>query len=282
MSFHGHWFQWKPNRANMSYKLSCCVLCVLALSCSIKEDRAGCPAWLTVVSDGHLGEDCENGVLLVNVKSEKNGYNERSSIAQGPFLGEGKVLLVPREQRIDVDVIGGIREMELSDSLLRIVPGNDCDCIVSGSGRVKMLSEEGMLALPLNRNYARLVMTFYNGLDAPEPYLFVLSGNVDGYLLPGMEPHHGCFSFLMNSGPGNNFMARLPRQTDSSVKIEVRRKTDYGLLSEIPVGEILYSLGYDWNSSDLNDIFLVLDFARSSIIVSVEDWVYESLFKITI
>ncbi len=257
-------------------------MCFAVLSCSIKEDRTGCPAWLTVVSDGHLGEENEDGKLVFNLVSDQSGDCGRQEGRLEPFTGDGTVLTVPRMENVSVDVIGGVSAMEFAEGFLKIPLGCDCDCIVGGSGSVRVSAEEGLLALPLNRCYARLLMTLSGAMPDPCPYRFVLIGGIDGYTLPGLSPHRGEFSFEMPASTGNNYTARVPRQADNTLRIEIRRLQDDELISTIPVGVELKALDYDWSAPDLNDIFMLLDFARADLLISVDDWDSETIVKVEI
>ena len=255
-------------------------MCLAALSCSIKEDRAACPAWLTVVSDGHLGEENEDGKLVFNITAVSGSGREDGLLDS--FSAGGTVLTVPRMETVNVDVLGGISAMEFTDGVLKIPSGCDCDCIVGGSGSIRLNSEEGVLALPLNRCYARLLMTLSGNMPDPCPYRFVLTGGVDGYELPGLSPHRGGFRYMMPALDASNYSARVPRQADNTLQIEIWRITDNELISTVPVGVELRTLEYDWSAPDLNDIFMLLDFARADLTISVEDWNKETIVKVEI
>lgn len=264
----------------MLSRFSCFILCFAVLSCSIKENRVGCPAWLTVVSDGHLGEENEDGKLVFNIVAGSGSGREDGLLET--FSAGGTVLTVPRMETVNVDVLGGVSAMEFAGGVLKIPSGCDCDCIVGGSGSICLTTEEGILPLPLNRCYARLLMTLSGNMPDPCPYRFVLTGGVDGYELPGLRPHRGVFRYEMPALSANNFTARVPRQSDNTLQVEIWRIKDEELISTVPVGVELRALEYDWNAPDLNDIFMLLDFARADLTISVEDWDKETIVKVEI
>ena len=249
------------------------LLLLSCLSCSVKEDRDVCPAYLLVRSDGHVGEAGFAKPLTYNIATASDQALERTGGPFAEFTGKtGHVFRVPRQERVDVTVAGGIRDMAFIGGLLRITPGNQCDSIVCGGGSIWIPGDTGELTVPLHRNYCCMKMNIAGSVTLPYPYYFVILGGVDGFTLPDVTPHAGPFRHRCEVPPSRACEVRVPRQLDNSLMIEARSSEDGELVAEMHVGEVVARMGYDWNKPDLDDISVEIDFARTELTVTVNDW----------
>ena len=251
-------------------------------SCTVLEDRDVCPAYLTVRSDGHVGEAGFNKEITYNLSTQSERVLERANSPFETFRSEGKIFKVPRKETVDVMAFGGLRDMAFIGDVLRITPGKQCDSLLCGSGNIWIPADLGEIKVPLYRNYCRVQMGLVGEVYYPYPYYFVVKGNVDGYTLPDLKPHPGEFWYRCDVLAGDIFEARVPRQLDNSLIIEARLVEDGSLVTEIPLGQIADQMGYDWHKTDLDDMLINIDFARTMITISVNDWTQEVLIKIII
>ena len=249
------------------------LLLISCLSCSVKEDRDACPAYLLVRSDGHVGEAHFDRPLTYNIAAASDRAPERTAGPFAEFAGTtGHIFRVPRRERVDVTVAGGLRDMAFIGGLLRITPGNQCDSIVCGGGTIWIPGDTGELAVPLHRNYCCMKISVAGSVSLPFPYHLVVLGGVDGFTLPDIAPHAGPFRHRCEVPPARTCEARVPRQLDDSLRIEARSDEDGELVAEMHVGEVVARMGYDWSAPDLDDIAVEIDFARTSLTVTVNDW----------
>jgi hypothetical protein len=245
---------------------------LIASSCSVKEDRGFCPAWCVVYSDGYVAEGCR-GELTCNLASSGQGNFEYGRKDFSSFKRRGDLVLeVPRYEQVFVDVFCGVDEMELNGSVLAIPLGFCCDSIYSGHGSVFIAGEEGETGLPLNKDFASLVLRVEGEDEEESPFTFRILGNVDGYELPGGAPHRGEFDFCPSEEAVRVFRARVPRQNDGSLMLEIYDKTDASLVTRQKLGEIIMKKGYDWAVPDLPDIDLYVNLSESSFIVEIGEW----------
>jgi hypothetical protein len=249
--------------------------------CSVKEDRGFCPAWCVVYSDGYVAEGCA-GSLSCNVATDAQGSLDFGCREFSSFARRGELVLeVPRGELVYVDVFCGVEEMELNGSVLAIPMGCCSDCIYSGHGSLFISGEEGEAGLPLNKDYSRLLLKVKGVVPDDNPFWFRILGNVDGYVLPGGKPHRGEFDYSPPEEPGCVFAARLPRQLDDSLLLEIYHKDDGSLVTRQELGRMIKDLGYDWSAPDLKDIALGVDLSAASFTIEVEAWDISETIKIT-
>lgn len=252
------------------------------VSCSVKEDRDVCPAYLTVRSDGHVGEDGFTADIRYVVTPTFGGDPRQDDGTLEEFTSEGRTFRVPRKKTVNVEVYTGLSDMTITDTLLRITPGKPCDAFLCGTGSAWLPADLGDMPLPLNRNYAAVTATVVGDVYYPYPYAFVVKGGVDGFVIPGLRPHRGTFEHRALLGVGDCFRSRVPRQLDSSLQVELRTIDTDELVTVIPLGALVAERGYDWDAADLEDIELELDFARALVTIYVNDWVIRSTLLIVI
>ena len=269
------------SRHSITYILA--VLLPMLASCSVKEDRDVCPAYLHVRSDGHVGEPGFGKPLTYNISTASEQVHERSTWPFAEFTGkDGHIFRVPRRERVDVTVAGGLADMAFIGNVLRITPGRECDSLVCGGGTIWIPEDTGELKIPLHREYCTLTLAIAGSATLPYPYYFVVVGGVDGYTLPDVTPHTGPFHVRCEALPSRTAQVRLPRQLDASLRIEARLAEDGELVAEMPVGDVIARMGYDWRKPDLDDITVEVDFARTEITVRVNDWSESVTIKIVI
>ena len=169
-------------------------------------------------------------------------------------------------------VFCGLEGMELIGSVLKIPMGCACDNVYSGHGQVFIQGEEGETGLPLNKDYTQITMKVNGIVDGYYPFGFRIRGNVDGYELPGGRPHRGEFDYIPKVESGNIFRAKVPRQIDDSLVLEIFHLDDGSLVTIQNLGKIIRDMGYDWNARDLKDIGIGVDVSEASFRVVIEAW----------
>lgn len=241
-------------------------------ACSVKEDRAFCPAWCVVYSDGYVAEGC-SGNVTCNVATPWEDIYEYDHSEFSRFYTKGDLVLeVPRNEKLYLDVFCGVDEMDLNGSVLTIPMGFCCDCIYSGHGSIIIRGEEGAAGLPLNKDFALLEMKVAGEIPDEPLFDFRILGNVDGYSLPGGAPHRGEFDYSPREESGHCYRARLPRQADDTLLLDIMDKADGFLVARLPLGEIIRNLGYDWSVADLKDISIVIYLSAANFEIEVTAW----------
>lgn len=122
------------------------------------------------------------------------------------------------------------------------------------------------------KNYCRLSIEFRT--EEVSSYRLALCGNVCGYATDGTLLE-GEFSYFPEVDGDGMCSARIPRQKDASLFLDVYG-TD-GILRRFPLGDYMSRGGYDWTEPSLKDAGVVIDYALTEIVLSVDDW--ETVFS---
>lgn len=248
------------------------VCLILCLSCSVKEDRMDCPCRLVLDLSANDTASVGSAVLLVNA-SEDFVY---SDVVEAGEFDEECVVLVPRGT---VDVLAySCDDGYVSGKEGLVIPyGEDCPEVYMHFLSVEAVQEEVRADVVLRKNYCNA--TICVATDDEFPYRLSLHGNVMGY---GMDssPAVGDFMYEFELDGDRTGMASLPRQMDTSLKLEVCSGAE--VLKVFALGEYIAAVGYDWASDDLEDITLTLDYSLTGITISVGEWDEEYHFDISI
>ena len=243
------------------------MLMMFAAGCSVKESRDGCPCRLVMdftdvdtvaVRDVRLyvddGQEC-----VCDMELEACDFFPECSFS------------VPRS-RLYVNVYeldGGFLE---HGEGIRIPYGEDCPLLYMHSAVVDADGELLEEKVALHKNHC--LVTLYLDKQDSFAYDLCVKGNVDGYCMDG-TPHQGDFSHVLEADDSQVYKAVLPRQVDPSLVLEIDDGTD--VLKRFALGEYIVAGGYDWEALDLEDVTVHVDWAMTTVSISVSgwDWVYE-------
>ena len=255
----------------MNKRLAILLAALAALvSCSVKEDRSRCPVLLYVPEgfNAHrLSGSCE-------FYAYEDGCGRLSQCEYGDLasLRSGWGPLSVSKGETCVAFVGGAVNMKLaSDSLLVIPYGCQADAAVAARDHFETYAERWNVRDSLFRQYARMTVRMLS----PQ-YSVRVKGTWCGFALRSLRPIAGDFCYVpVNRGDGV-FEANLPRQGDDSLLLEVWGSDSSGgssrLLDTLPLGQYVSLTGYDWTARDLGPVEVALDFVRSTVSITVNDW----------
>lgn len=251
-----------------------------AVSCSVKEDRDRCPCFLTLdFSDISTADLLEKGFDSVDVlMAGADGFAVTESWTLNDFVKEYCVP-VPRSG-VDIMAVcrtGGTCSVEEG---LMVNEGEECPELYMFSESFTPNSAEDRRQVVLHRNYCRLSVCLKTMFDVPaRPFRVMVVGNVNGYLLDG-TPKEGAFRYFSAPSSVGLCTCLIPRQKDDSMQLAVHF-LDSDEIRAFPVGEYIRESGYDWNSADLEDICVEMDFSRTGVTFSISKWKKTLSFDIT-
>lgn len=256
----------------MHLKVSLAVLCGAILSsCSVKEDRTGCPCFLTldmggVESAGLMSMGLDSLVVAVGDGGE---YYTRESFHLRDNVQEFNAAVPKTRIAVLVTCAGGGLLHDISG--VHIPEGSDCPVLYLSGDTFVADTGEMRRSVTLHRDYCVLSvrMKTTNGTKA-RPYRILVEGNVCGYLMDG-SPEEGYYRCSSVASSGGLCHLRIPRQVDGSLLLEVDF-LDTGEVRTFPVGEYILESGYDWTAPDLEDIEVEMDFSRTSLTFSIAKW----------
>lgn len=222
------------------------VLLVQALvSCSIREDREGCPGWL------HL-ELSERSLSLigkypVRVSVMHEGGADTLSLSND---SPSEWIQVERGP-LEIKALLGNGASDLS------VWGEECDSLWTFSAMFPMYAEESAAEVSLHKRFATIWFIFDDVPDA-ELYRVVIRS-------PGE------FRCLLDASCGEA-SARLPAMGDDPIELCCLSSDGSGTLWEWDLGAALLAAGYDWGAEDLSDARVRVSLAPLDVSVLVVPW----------
>lgn len=178
---------------------------------------------------------------------------------------------------LDVNVWSGAGEYVENESGLVIPLGSECPPVHKHSFIADTRGEIWRQEVELHKNYCCLTVKL-KGEDVM-PYSLVVSGNVDGYTLDG-SPRKGEFRCVAYPEGEGEITVRVPRQIDASLMLEV--EDDNGIRKLFAVGEYIKASGYDWDSENLGDVTVTLDYYITGITVLVQKWDEEFVYDLVL
>lgn len=237
------------------------VTIVAVASCSIKEDRSGCPCVLTV----SLQETTENVVV--------SGWNDENKIIYDILKPDGKECSikyrVPRD-RCKISAIIGYEELVLSDEILLIPEGSQMSSLYACASVVDTDSETAECEVNFKKNHAKVNLRFRDSDAGLSPYDIQVRSNVSGIEMKTLSPVMGNFICTPEIKNGKGYEFVIPRQIDESLSINLMRGNEK--FDTIALGSIIASTGYDWTADALADIDLVIDLPKGEISITVSGW----------
>ena len=260
-------------------------------SCSLKEDRDGCPCHLIIDLDNAVGngnadififQDGEE-VLADNVVPADYPEGYRHEAGRRPA---------------SVTVIQGLKENIINEGRLVIENGNDADRLFLYNETLQCGSETVRAVADLHKNWTTLEISLAieesrtaenaeeDGRTAVSPELeedeyspvgnvrIDISGGICGMDLRNGAPVRGdfqCIARLADSGFAV-YAVNLPRQISSEDEILISVSRNGKELFSCDISEAISKTGFDWSKPDLDDIRLGLDYISASVNVEIAEW----------
>lgn len=232
---------------------------MLLCSCSIREDREGCPSYLgldlTHVKVPVL-ESLGLETLDIHV-SDLSAPSYQTKTFRLRNLPDSVWLPVHKGEAGFMVLCGSVGECLDKEGIV-IPEGQECP-VVFGYGRRYAATEETCRdTVMLHKHSCMLNIRFVNLGN----YEVEIEGGVNGFdwLL---RPTEGLFSFKASTGWSDMVSICLPRQLDSSLLLKVSAGGKAS--SFFKLGAYLERSGYDWNAPDLEDISLSVNYTSSVI-----------------
>ena len=280
-------------------------------SCSIKEDRDGCPCWMTVEMPGQAGHD-----------GDKVGQDGRSPVGAGD---DGCVVLrlrgnsdedavdyeyqVTEAVRVDVGALEyevprgsvGVSAVAFGNEIpgragydgksagydgdeIRVPVGEQMDSLYGFFKMYHTRCESVLCDVELHKEFCTVSFTL--GEDGyTSPYDIEVWGNVAGVSAWDLMPVQGEFRYapILKNGV---YQVRVPRQVDNSlelVMLEIPGQAGYDgertgddgervVVDRLPLGEYIARSGYDWTAEDLADVNVALDLEMQQVMITVSGW----------
>ncbi|MDE6871309.1 MAG: hypothetical protein K2J62_04195 [Bacteroidales bacterium] len=265
----------------MLQRLSSVLLCILPVmslvSCSVKEDRETCPCVLVLdfskVDNGlltslNLSVAGPDGILCQDVVQEDFYVKEyRVAVPKGGVMLN--VYSFPGDESYGM--------LNADGDVLEIPEGCECPPVYMHSVEIDTRKEIHRETVVPLKNFCRLSIEMVS--DGYSPYILEINGNVNGYGHDGF-PKEGNFAFVPETDENGCCTVNIPRQKDSSLRLRICDED--GVLKDFAVGEYIVAMGYDWSQKELDDVEIIIDYAKTDITLIVDDWEKTMQFDVII
>ena len=275
-------------------------------SCSIKEDRDGCPCWMTVdlsdvaesrwkspeVQSNIEHQDvtkspesrsnvAENVLLRLRGNSDEDAINYEYQVTEEVKVSSGALEYEVPRGAVGVSAVALGREIPgqagYDGDEIRIPVGEQMDSLYGFFKMYHTRCESVLCDVELHKEFCTVSFTL--GEDGySSPYRIEVWGNVAGVSAWDLMPLDGDFRFAPSLGNGV-YQVRVPRQVDNSlelVMLEIPDQVGYDgervVVDRLPLGEYIARSGYDWTAEDLADVNVALDLEMQQVMITVSGW----------
>lgn len=240
---------------------------VVVLSGCVKERRRSCPCRL-LVDMSQVDTSTIPSAKLSVIGPDGYVYED---IRLSELFTSDMLIMVPRGLCV-LNVYSGEEGMSMPGHGLNIPYGEQCPDVYMYSALLDTDCEVLRRLVSMRKNHCIMSVS----VEDSEHFPFGLGvrGGVSGYDVKGL-PRDG--EFYCSSIPSEDsvWVMSVPRQKDNSLILEIN--DDSQVLKKFALGEYIKASGYDWNSPDLEDIVIGIDYTRTKLTVAVKGWdeVYE-------
>lgn len=232
-------------------------------SCSVKEDRSACPCMLMLDLNGVSTVDMHS--TDINITSPV-GFEFGTSIPASLY-GEVYAVPVPRTG-VYLDASYGSDGCFCPGKGFVIAAGRSFPPLYLYSSYINTAFETVTERVLMHKEHCNINIKM-KAAEVPYPFSVLVEGDICGVGIDGI-PVEGPFSFAPEIRGDGSCSVRVPRQTSSSLILEIADEN--GVLRSFSIGEYIIESGYDWTAENLEDVDIVIDYAKTEIAFSVNGW----------
>lgn len=233
-------------------------------SCSLKEDRDGCPCHLIIgleqaVGNGNAGififQDGDK-TLADNVEPSEYPEGYCSDVRRAPAT---------------ITVIQGLSEGIVNGEEFIIRDGNDADQMFLHNETLQCGSETVRTSADLHKNWSTLEICLITEEDSLD---IDINGGICGIDLRTGKPIKGAFRCKARLLDSNFavYSVNLPRQNNSEDEIYISVKKESREMYAGDISKAIAEAGFDWSKPDLDDIRLRLDYVSATFSIEIAGW----------
>ena len=272
---------------------------LLLSSCSVKEDRSGCPCWMTVDLSDVAESRRKSPEVQSNIEHQDvtKSPESRSNVAENVLVrlrgnsDEDEVdysYQVTESVRVDAEVLEyevprgsvGVSVIKMPDRVghdgivgydgdeIRVPVGEQMDSLYGFFKMYHTRCESVLCDVDLHKEFCTVSFTL--GEDGySSPYHIEVWGNVAGVSAWDLIPVQGEFRYEPVQKNGV-YQVRVPRQEDNSLELVMLEDSE--IVDRLPLGEYIARSGYDWTAEDLADVNVALDLEMQQVMITVSGW----------
>lgn len=247
---------------------------LLAASCSVKEERDGCPVYVTVVTDRFIQNGHSDGIVSFHALEAI----DRESISFLSYIGTGFRQACPRDYA-RAAVLSGLEHEKIDATTLYVPFGRQAGRVWSYGETFSAQEDEYRIEAVPHKQYCLVKFFFGDSPTAPAdyPWRFRIRAACNAMNIYTAEPLAGEYCCPVGPDAAGEWYAVIPRQQRNDLQLELfvpeagslyAGETEY----EVDLGKRFEEKGYDWTQPDLTDIAVKVGFASTGIQVEVLDW----------
>lgn len=266
-------------------------------SCSIKEDRDGCPCWMAVdlskvaesrwkspeVQSGidyhsvtkslksrqHLAESV---VLRLRGNSDEDAINYEYQVTEAVRADAGTLEYEVPRGSVGVSAVAFSRRVTgragNDGDEIRIPVGEQMDSLYGFFKMYHTRCESVLCDVDLHKEFCTVSFTLGDE-GYSSPYDIEVWGNVVGVSAWDLMPVKGDFRYAPVQKNGV-YQVRVPRQVDNSLELVMLEDSE--IVDRLPLGEYIARSGYDWTAENLEDVHIALDLENQQVMITVSGW----------
>ena len=238
--------------------LTCCLT-----ACSVKENRAECPCFL--IMDFSEVRSSEMRHSDVDIESS-DGFLYNDKIPASKY-GERHVVAVPRTG-VFLNVSYGSENCFSPGNGFLVTDGQNFPPLYLYSSYLDTDAEVVESKVKMHKEHCRINIGM-KAVSGPFPFSVSVEGDICGIGMDG-TPVSGAFSYSPAINDEGTCYVRVPRQTSSSLILKILDKND--VLRSFSIGEYIIESGYDWTAESLEDVNVEIDYAKTEVSFTVNDW----------
>ena len=247
--------------ANRAIAVPCLILALA--SCTVKEDRRVCPCTLEV--SFYDKENTDSPVTLVGW-SETELFDVKIRTEDYP---DSYSRSAPRSM-IHFGAAAGVATSVKVGHHLVVPEGFECDSLYTDCDYIDCTGETARTTVRFHKQFSSVHINVANESYDPREYILEVKCGSCGIDMLSCRPVAGSFSCVPDLYGEKEYRCRIPRQADDGMTLTVTHLSGDEVV--FPLGAFVSSVGYDWDATDLQDIYVTLDIARGRVGVGVAGW----------
>lgn len=264
-------------------------------SCSIKEDRDGCPCWMMVEMPGQAGHDGEkigqdgrfpvgagdDGTVVLRLRgnSDEDAVDYEYQVTEAVRVDVGALEYEVPRGSVEVSAVAFGNEIPgragydgkragYDGDEIRVPVGEQMDSLYGFFKMYHTRCESVLCDVELHKEFCTVSFTLgEEGYSSP--YRIEVWGNGAGVSVWDLMPVLGEFRYAPMQKNGV-YQVRVPRQVDNSLELVMLEDSE--IVDRLPLGEYIVRSGYDWTSEDLADVNVALDLEMQQVMITVSGW----------
>lgn len=232
-------------------------------SCTVKEDRTDCPCFLEVLIPE---KDLISAPVILTGWTTEEVFLDRLSPGR---MQDAYTYRVPRTM-LHFSAFEGVSECIEEKNMVTVPLGSQCDSLYAFIDLVDCTGETASTTVHFHKQFATVTLQIVNESFPSEDYSFAVSSGSSGLDMLSLQAVPGNFSYQPRLDENKRMSFRLPRQGDDSLSLSVTHISGDSVL--FPLGRYISDSGYDWDATDLKDIYISLDIARNYVTIGVAGW----------